>query len=109
MTPKLMTEILKDMVKTFQDSKGKESGVEVMLSSKDLKEMEKLFRGSLVKELKGNPDISLGHDFTGGLKIGFKGSDVFLDFSDDAIADLICEFIGPKLAAYFSTETKDKK
>jgi hypothetical protein len=41
------------------------------------------------------------------LKIGFKGSDVFFDFSDDAISDLICQFIGPKLTAMLNPEKSE--
>jgi hypothetical protein len=61
--------------------------------------MEKAFKGSLLKELKKTPEISLGHDFTSGLKIGFKGDDLFFDFSDDAVAEIICAYTGPRLAA----------
>jgi len=64
--------------------------------------MAKLFAGSLAKDLREKPDLSLAHDFGHGFKIGFKGEDVFLDFSDDAITEMICQYIGPKLARLVS-------
>ena len=53
----------------------------------------------LLADLHARPKISVGHDFQAGLQIGFSGEDVFLDFSDDTLSEIICEFVGPKLAA----------
>ena len=47
----------------------------------------------------GFSPCAAGRGFSAGLKIGFQGGDVFFDFSDDALAEIICEFVGPKLAA----------
>lgn len=100
MTPERMGEILMTMVKEYtSQSPDAEPGVEALLNKKDVEDMEKLFNGSLVKDLKEKPEISIGHDFGSGLKVGFKGNDIFFDFTDDAISELICSFIGPKLAA----------
>ncbi len=95
MTPEKMGEILLEMTK----HNTKNADIEVILAKKDMESMEKLFKGSLVKDLKTNPELTLGFDFKSGLKIGFKGNDTFFDFSDDALSDMICSFIGPKLTA----------
>jgi hypothetical protein len=95
-----MGKLVLEMEKNFLIAENSDSvGIDVLLSKKDLDEMEKLFKGSLGKNLKEIPDISLGHDFTAGIKIGFKGNDLFFDFSDDALAEMICAYIGPRLAA----------
>jgi V/A-type H+-transporting ATPase subunit E len=107
MTKETMGKILLEMVQAYRANSGKgEPSLELILAKKDLDEMASYFQGSLVADLKSTPDLSLGHDLSSGLKIGFKGDDVFFDFSDEALADLICEFIGPKLAAYFVVENK---
>ncbi len=103
MTPEFMGKVIIEMVKNF----GKDdvdAGIEVIINEKDLKEMEKLCKGSLVESLKTKPEISIGHDFSAGLKIGFKGNDVFFDISDEALADMIANFVGPKLAAMLKPE-----
>lgn len=100
MTPDLMGKIVLEMVKSHREKNPSgELGVETLLTKKDLDEMERLLKGGLLANLQAKPEMSLGHDFAAGLKIGFKGSDVFFDFSDEALADMICEFVGPKLAA----------
>ena len=97
MTPTLMGQLIVEMQKKHLEEGG--SGeLETLFSAKDLEKMEKLFLGALKQNLKSQPELSLGHDFGAGLKIGFKGSDLFLDLSDEAITALICDYIGPRLA-----------
>lgn len=107
MTPDLMGKLILEMEKSFLEGKKTETaGVEVLLSKKDLDQMTKLLKGSLGKNLKEDPDISLGYDFTAGLKIGVKGSDLFFDFSDDALAEMICIYVGPRLAEILTADKK---
>jgi V/A-type H+-transporting ATPase subunit E len=96
MTPELMGELVLAMQKNHLE-KNATGGLETILNAKDLEKMEKLFLGALKKDLKSVPELSLGHDFGAGVKIGFKGEDVFLDFSDEALTDLVCDYIGPRL------------
>ncbi|MCK5682778.1 hypothetical protein KAJ27_01595 [bacterium] len=102
MTPDQMGKILVEMVGNYvKNNPEKDPGIEVILAKKDLEEMEKAFKGSLKKSLKSEPNIILGHDFAAGLKVGFKGEDVFFDFTDDAISDILVSFLGPKFAEFF--------
>jgi len=107
MTPELMGKLILEMQKNYvSENKNSEPGIDIILNEKDLEKMEKLFKGSLVNNLKCNPDISIGHDFSSGLKIGFKGNDLFFDFSDGALSEIICAYVGPRLASVIN---KDKK
>lgn len=96
MTPALMAELIKKMCAQY--AAGKEGGLEILLPQSDLDAAGKSLIAALVADLKLRPELSLGSDISAGFKIGFKGEDVFFDFSDDAIADLICEYVGPRLA-----------
>lgn len=105
MTPEIMGKLVLEMAQSFLAGKsGNDAGVDVLLSKKDLESMEKLLKGSLGKNLKSEPNVSIGHDFAAGLKIGFKGNDLFFDFSDEALAEMICVYIGPRLAAIINGE-----
>ena len=100
MTPELMSQIVLEMVKAYREKNPVgDATVEILLAPKDADRLASLLKGSLLAGLRVNPEIAVGNDFASGLQIGFKGSDVFLDFSDDALADVICAFVGPKLAA----------
>lgn len=100
MTPELMGKIILEMVKAYREKNPNgEATVELLLQQKDAAALEKYLKSGVLKDLKANPVISVGGDFSSGLQLGFKGEDVFLDFSDDALTDVICAFVGPKLAA----------
>ncbi|MCX6983372.1 MAG: hypothetical protein NT118_01285 [Lentisphaerae bacterium] len=107
MTPDLMGKIILEMVKNYNaKNPSGEADITLILAQKDIAAMEKLFKTSLVNSLKKNPEISLGQNFAAGIKISFKGDDVFFDFSDEAISDMICTYVGPRLAAVINPENK---
>lgn len=100
MTPETMSRIILEMVKAYSvKNPSGDATVELLLSQKDADAMTALFKGSLLAQLKADPVIRISSDVSAGLQIGFKGTDVFLDFSDEALADVICAYVGPKLAA----------
>ncbi|OGV51954.1 MAG: hypothetical protein A2017_04835 [Lentisphaerae bacterium GWF2_44_16] len=105
MTPDLMSKILVEMVKGYcEKGLGSDLAIELLLPEKDVAEMEKLFRGSLMDDLKAKPEIVVARDFPAGMKLNFKGNDVFFDFSDEAISELICLYAGPKLTELLSSD-----
>ena len=107
MTPDLMGKIILEMVKNYNlKNPSGEADIELILAQKDIDSMEKLFKTSLVNSLKKNPCIALGQNFAAGVKISFKGDDVFFDFSDEAISEMICAYVGPRLAAVINPEKK---
>jgi len=99
MTPEFMGELIKEMAAVFikKDSVS-DLALELLVSKKDCDKLIVLLRGSLAKTFAETPEVFGESDIGGGLKIGFKGSDVFFDFTDDAIADLVCAYVSPKLA-----------
>lgn len=100
MTPEFMGEIIREMAKAFsKDDSAPELTLELLVAEKDREKLLKLLRGSLAKTFKETPEVFSDSEIGGGLKIGFKGSDVFFDFTDDAVSDLVCAYVSPKLAA----------
>ncbi len=107
MTPDLMGKIILEMTRSYVvKNPSSEISLEVILSQKDRDEMEKLFKSSLVASFRKSPVIKIGQNFSSGLKISFKGAEVFLDFSDEAISEMICTYVGPRLAAVINPDGK---
>ncbi len=96
MTPAMMADLVKDMASKFAAKPNAE--IEAMLPA-NKPQLEKALLAALTADLKKRTVILAGRGFGAGLKIGFKDGDVFFDFSDDALSEIICEFVGPKLAA----------
>ncbi|MCF6176939.1 MAG: hypothetical protein L3J71_14360 [Victivallaceae bacterium] len=98
MTPEFMGKIILEMVGKFEPGIV-ETGIDLMVSPGDLGKMEELMKSSLTKNLKQEPELFSGHDFSSGLKLGFKNSDIFFDVSDEVLAEMICAYVGPRLGA----------
>jgi V/A-type H+/Na+-transporting ATPase subunit E len=99
MTPEFMGELIKEMAAAFsKKDSDSDLKLELLVAPKECEKLIVLLRGSLAKTFVETPEVFGENDIGGGLKIGFKGSDVFFDFTDDAIADLVCAYVSPKLA-----------
>ena len=98
MTPEFMGKIIMAMVGKFEPGIVA-TGIDLMVSSADLQKMEELLKASLTSNLKQEPELFTGHDFSSGLKLGFKDSDIFFDVSDEVLAEMICSYVGPRLGA----------
>lgn len=107
MTPERMGQLILAMQKAYLErSGGGEVTLDVMLNAKDLEALESLCRGALVKDLKTQPRLLQGNDLGAGLKLAVKDQDVFFDFTDESITDLVCSYVGPRLAALLRDEEK---
>ena len=106
MTVPVITEIIKKMVEAYSKCTKGEIKLDVVLAQKDVDGLFESIKSSIIKDLKADPNIIKGTGFSSGLKIGFSGSDVFFDFSDSTITDLVCEFLSPKLSATLKGESK---
>ena len=97
-------EVMKQIVLKMADAYGKEGhdatgSLEILLPKKEQEQAEAYLKAQLLAELKANPAIHLTNEFNAGLQISFRGEDVYFDFSDDALAEVLCRFVGPKLTA----------
>jgi vacuolar-type H+-ATPase subunit E/Vma4 len=98
MTPEFMGKIILEIAK----SRGDSEDIKLIVGKKDIEQIQALLESSLAKDIKSKPQIlsiSSSADIVSGLKIGFKGDDVFLDFSDEALSDMICAYVGPRIVA----------
>ena len=97
MTPEAMAGLIAKIAEQF--AQNAVSGTEIILPAREREDAAQKLIGCLPDVLKNNSTVQLGRGFSAGFKIGFNDSEVFLDFSDEALAEVICEFVGPKLAA----------
>lgn len=97
MTPEAMAGLIAKIAEQFAQNAA--SGAEIILSAREREDAAQKLIGCLPSALAKDASVQLGRGFAAGFKIGFNNSEVFLDFSDEALADVICEFVGPKLAA----------
>ncbi len=103
MTPDFMKKIITDMLaKYLSSSVGSDMKLDVMVAPDDLNKMQALLQGSLGVSFKTQPKVMASRDMESGLKVSFKDDDVFFDFSDEALVEIICAYAGPRFAEYFN-------
>ena len=99
MTPEVMKQIILTMAQSYAKDANAGESLEVLISKQEQEQTQAFLKEQLLKELKATSVIELTTDFNSGLQISFRDSDVYFDFSDDALAEVICRFVGPKLTA----------
>ena len=97
LTEDVMGNIILEMAKGYAKNPAG-NDIQILLSRKDAEDAEKILKGAFLAELKAKPVLNFTQDFNSGLQISFKENDVFFDFSDEALAEILCKFVGPKLA-----------
>jgi len=75
----------------------KDAAVEVTISKADRKNLEKHLLSGLKKKIKNEIYMKASPDFTHGFRIGLKGKDVYYDFSDESIAEMLRAALNPRL------------
>ncbi len=99
MTPDVMKQIILTMAQSYGKDANAADSVEVLLPKKEQDQAEAYLKAQLLAELKVKPVIELTNEFNAGLQISFRDGEVYFDFSDDALAEVLCRFVGPKLTA----------
>ena len=80
--------------------------LEVMVSPAKCEEVAKLITASvsadLVEKMTIFPNAAAGR----GLKVSVEGNEVFFDFSDAALSEMICEYAGARISAVLNAQDK---
>jgi V/A-type H+-transporting ATPase subunit E len=103
MTPEFMTGIISEMTAQYlRSAPGADLKLEVMVAPGDLARMQALLANSVGASFKGQPKVLESRDIESGLQVSVKDGDVFFDFSDEALTEVICGYAGPRFAEYFN-------
>ena len=97
MDQNLMVALIYEMAKKYAENPSDK--LEVLLPAAAREQMESGLLNALGQDLASRTKILGEPELESGLQIGFRDGSVFLDFSDEALSELICSYIGPKLAA----------
>ena len=97
MDQNLMVALIYEMAKKYAENPTDK--LEVLLPAAAREQLESGLINALGQDLAARTKILGEPELESGLQIGFRDGSVFLDFSDEDLSDLICSYIGPKLAA----------
>jgi len=91
----LLPEFIKELIMKIVDSWGKDKNLEVLVSDKDLKQLQDLVFAQGRASLKDTVTIKVDRGISRGFRVGLKDDDVYYDFTDESIAEFLGEFLNP--------------
>ena len=96
MTPEFMTSLIREFAAKFAtDPNGQ---MTVLTAVKNVPALDQALKAA------APIGVALKDAFRGGFEVGFKGGEVYFDFTEDAVTALVAEYIGPRLAAILKGE-----
>ncbi len=93
---KVLEEVVVSLVKAW--NKQQVSDIQVLLAPKDLKKIEKQLKSRLAAELKKGVELKPFAELGAGFRIGMKDGSVYYNFTDQGIAEILAEFLNPKIS-----------
>ena len=102
----MLKTLIPETVKAWA-SKDDVNSLSVLLSEKDLKELEKNLGAALKEQINSGLEIKLDNSLTKGFRIGTKDGSAFYDFSAESVADLFSAYLNPKTSAIMKEAAKE--
>ncbi|UCF99025.1 MAG: V-type ATP synthase subunit E [Spirochaetaceae bacterium] len=96
LSPKVLEEAVVSLIKAW--SKEQTSNLQVLLSSSDLKKVEKQLKSRLAAELKKGVELKPFPELRAGFRIAMKDGSAYYNFTDQGIAEILAEYLNPKIA-----------
>ena len=90
-------DFLKELITKIVESWAKDSKKEIVINEKDKDQLEKVLFSGVKDELKNSISIRVSSDISNGFRVGLKDEEVYYDFTDDSIAEVLKSLINPKL------------
>lgn len=93
---KVLEEAIVSLIKAW--NKEQVSNLQVLLSSSDLKKIEKQLKSRLAAELKKGVELKPFPELQAGFRIAMKDGSAYYNFSDQGIAEILAEYMNPRIA-----------
>ena len=97
LTPELMAQMLLKLAEAYAKD-GAEGGIVAMLGEADAAAVKAAFAKEYQSKLAAGIQIESSKEIFKGFRVGAKGGQVFHDFTKEAIADSLSNFLRPELA-----------
>ena len=88
-----MAKIIAGLCETFAGAP--DAKLTVVSAVKDVDALKKALFNALKDSFKNNYEVFPDKELAGGFKVNFSGSEVYYDFSDEAVCALLAEYAGP--------------
>ncbi len=94
-----LPQIITDVVTNYLAQGGAQDDLQVLLNPEQFETLSQAVSSKLGESLKKHCTFAPTPSVASGFKLVFKDNDVLYDFSDEALADTVAAFVGPRIAA----------
>jgi len=97
----LSVDVLGKMMVKMAESCAEKQGetrIELLVGEEDQKELVQFFADQMSEKMIHGVELHVDHEILKGFKVSFAEDHVYLDFTEEAIADALTAFLRPKLA-----------
>lgn len=103
-SPEKLADVIGEMAVKYTEVEGKVKSLEVLASESQADAVRDHLQDALGQDLRDHTEVSPLKDMGGGFKLVFNDEDVFYDFSDKALAEILCMFVNPRIAEIVHSE-----
>ena len=103
----VLAEVITTVIKNWTD-KGIDE-LRVLISSQQGKKLEDYLMAKLAADFKKGVEILPLSGSAAGFRISEKNGSAYYDFTDRGIAELLIEYLNPRIAAYISEAVSEKQ
>ncbi len=104
---KQLAEFIREVITSYGEDQTGSENLLVKVPADKKEGVKKYLFSRLTKELKNRVEIAPVEDVSGGFKLSMQGESVEYDFSDEALAEVLCAFLNPRLAEIVRDEFKE--
>jgi len=104
---KTLETVLFKLIEGWQKSEMGDTDIELLLSESDKNTLLEGFLSKLNEEIKTGIELKVHPDIEGGFRIGMKGGNVYYDFTDEGIADVLAEYLNPRFYDFIDSLKKN--
>ena len=97
-----MPNVIVQIVESYLQKDGNEDNLELLVNPQQLDTLSSAVKAKLADNLKARCEFSPSSSVANGFKLAFKDNDVLYDFTDQALADAVASYVGPRIAAALS-------
>ncbi|MBC7185870.1 MAG: hypothetical protein H5U38_02440, partial [Calditrichaeota bacterium] len=95
LTPEFLSQLIQHLLSQW----ARDGAAEVVVSAEDKEKLEALLFAGLRQQLRDGLVLRVGDSVGKGFRIGLRGEEVYYDFSDESIAEVLKSFLNPTLQA----------
>lgn len=102
---KILEKLIPETVKNWAKNTDA-ADLSVLLSEKDLKDLESTLKAGLKEEISKGLEIKTDKTLANGFRIGINNGEAYYDYSAESVADLFAAYLNPRVAAIMKNSAK---